>query len=136
MSRNGVSPTTLDLAERLLVYEAVLDRTRQAELYETCPVCEKLRRSLGTLVGPDAYHSLITRALRIAKREAPALNAVQIKADGSIEGLIGEATKASNVLVAHLIELMATFIGEPVTLWLLNDIWPNLPGSRIEVREK
>ena len=128
-----MTTTTQDLADRLLVYEAALDRTHQLELSETCHVCEKLRRSLGTLLGPDAYYALAARALSMAKREAPTLNAVQVKADGSIKGLIGEAAEANNILVAHLIGLMVNFIGETVTLWLLNDMWPNLPGDRIDV---
>ena len=123
-----------DLADRLLVYEAALDRKHQAELAETCHVCEKLRRSLGTLVGPEAYYSLLTHALSAAKRETSVLHAVQINPDGSIDGLFGEATEATNLLVAHLIGLVVTFIGATVTLWLLKEIWPNLPGERIAIQ--
>ena len=129
-----MSSSIRDLADRLLVYEAALDRKHQAELSETCHVCEKLRHSLGTLVGPEAYYSLVTHALSMAKRETLVLHAVQINPDGSIDGLYGEATKATNLLVAHLIGLAVTFIGETVTLWLLKDTWPNLPGERIAIR--
>ena len=97
-------------------------------------MCEKLRRSLETVVGPEAYRSLVARALILAKREAPILDAVQVEDDGSIKGLTGEAVKANDILIAHLIRLMETFMGETVTLWILNDIWPHLPGSRIRVR--
>ncbi len=40
------------------------------------------------------------------------------------------------VLIGCFIDLMETFIGEAVTVWLLNDIWQDLPGSRIKLREK
>lgn len=130
------SPTTYELAERLIAYEAALDRTSHLDLSETCHVCEKLRRSLGTLVGPEGYRSLLARALILAKREIPLLGAVKIKEDGSIEGLTGKATEANVVLIGHFLGLMETFIGEAVTVWLLNDIWQDLPGLRIKLREK
>jgi hypothetical protein len=54
---------------------------------------------------------------------------VKVNEDGSIDGLTGKATEANAVLIAHFVEIMKTFIGETVTVWLLNDIWPDLPGS-------
>jgi hypothetical protein len=131
MSKDGVSPATRDLANRLLAYEAALDRTLQDGSSNTCHVCEELRRSLESLLGPDAYSSLATRALALAKLEAPApaLASVQVIDNGSIEGLTGEATKANGILVAHLIGLMERFIGHAVTLWLLDDTWPTLSDS-------
>jgi len=130
------SPTTYELAERLIAYEAALDRTLQSDLSETCHVCEKLRRSLSRLVGPEGYRSLLARALMLAQRETPLLGAVKVKEDGSIGGLTGKATEANVVLIGYLIDLMETFIGEAVTVWLLNDIWQDLPGFRIKLRGK
>ena len=135
MSKGGVSSTTRDLAERLVAYEATLDRTLQGENSDTCHVCEKLRRSLESLLGPDAYSSLATRALALARLEAPVLDSVRVRENGSIKGLTGEATKANGILIAHLIGLMERFIGHTVTLWLLDDIWPTLPASRGNAQE-
>ncbi len=129
MRRIRASLTTYGLAERLIAYEATLDRTSQADLGDTCHVCERLRRALSTLFGPDGYRTLMARALIRAKREAPSLTDVKVNNDGSIEGLTGKATEANAVLIAHFVEIMKTFIGETVTVWLLNDIWPDLPGS-------
>jgi hypothetical protein len=134
MSSARASSTTRDLAERLLAYEAALDRTLQGESSDTCHVCEKLRRSLERLLGADAYTLLVARALGFAKLEVPILQSVQVRANGSIEGLTGEAINGNGILIAHLIGLMETFIGETVTLWLLDDVWPTLPGPRIKVR--
>ncbi len=103
----------------------------QADLADTCHVCERLRRALSTLFGPDGYRTSMARVLIRAKREAPSLTDVKVNDDGSIEGLTGKATEANAVLIAHFVELMKTFIGETVTVWLLNDIWPNLLGFRI-----
>lgn len=135
MSRSGANSTTRDLAERLLDYEAAFDHTLQGKSSDTCQVCEKLRRSLERLLGADAYSLLVARALALAKLEAPILHSVQVTENGSIEGLTGEAINGNGILIAHLIGLMETFIGETVTLWLLNDIWPTLPGPRMKLRE-
>jgi hypothetical protein len=34
-----------------------------------------------------------------------------------------------------LIGLMITFIGESLTLRLLHDVWPDLPGSEVKLEE-
>ena len=89
---------------------------------------DELRRPLSTLAGTAGFRSLLMRALTLAKREAEVLDGVQVKEDGSLEGLNGEETEAGVVLIAHLVGLLETFIGESLTLRLLNDIWPNLSG--------
>ncbi|SEB53067.1 hypothetical protein SAMN05443244_0985 [Terriglobus roseus] len=124
-----MSPATRELAERLIAHEAALDLSLRGESSDTCRVCEKLRRSLEKHLGPGAYSSLATLALGLAKREAPILEAVQITESGSIKGLTGEAVNANSILIAQFIELMKTFIGETVTLWLVDDIWPGLPTT-------
>jgi len=45
--------------------------------------------------------------------------------------LNGEAAQSGGVLIAHLIGLMITFIGESLTLRLLHDVWLDLPDSEI-----
>jgi hypothetical protein len=136
MIEGGVSRATREFAERLLAYETALDRTLETGGSDTCLVCEKLRRSLDDLLGPDAYSSIAARALDSARLEAPVLTSVEIREDGSIEGLSGEARRANSTLIAHLIGLMDTFIGETVTLWLLDDIWPTLRGSKVDARQQ
>ena len=43
-------------------------------------------------------------------------------------GLEDTAVGAVPILVAHLIQLLITFIGESLTLTLLQDIWPEIQG--------
>jgi hypothetical protein len=71
----------------------------------------------------------LARALTLAKREASGLNAVQVRADGSLEGLEGEAAKAGPILIAYVLNLLITFIGEALLLRLLHDVWPDFPSS-------
>ena len=92
-----------------------------------CQVCDKLRRPLTTLAGAAGFRSLLARALTLAKRESPVLGAWEVEANGSLLVLNGEAAQSGEVLIAHLIGLMITFIGEALTLQLVRDVWQDLP---------
>ena len=58
----------------------------------------------------------------------PGLDAVQVRPDGSLEGFDGigrpQGAEAGIVVVAHLLALLVTFIGEPLTMRLVSDAWP------------
>jgi hypothetical protein len=128
MSQTGIKSETRELAEQLVALEAGSQSVSRADRLATCRVCEKLRRPLVTLTGTAGFSSLLSRALTLAQRESPALSAVQIKPDGSLEGLEGEAAQTQLILVVNLLSLLITFIGETLTMRLLYDIWPDLPG--------
>ena len=76
-----------DLAHRLLAYEAVAGKTSEPMESATLRVYEKLRRRLSALAGVAGFQSLASRALTQAKADAPSLSAVQVTADGSLQGL-------------------------------------------------
>ena len=126
MTQTEIHPATKRLAERLLALEEVAPVVAEEDLRATCRVCERLRRPLTHLVGSAGVISLWQRALTLAKRECPALGGVRVVEDASLVGLEGEAAKASSALVAHLVQLLVTFIGEGLTRRLLHDIWPEL----------
>ena len=132
MMRSADTPTTRELAQRLLAYEEVEADSALADTHAVCLVCDKLRRPLTTLAGVAGFRSLLARALTLAKRESPVLGAWEVQADGSLQGLNGEAGESGDVLIAHLIGLMITFIGESLTLRLLHDVWLDLPDSEIK----
>jgi hypothetical protein len=83
-------------------------------------------------VGVAGFRSLLSRALTLAKAEAPSLSAVQVAADGSLKGLDELASQTGKeqakdggaILIAQLIGLLLTFIGEGLTLRLVQDVWP------------
>ena len=87
-------------------------------------VCERLRAPLCTFAGTAGFRSLMSRALVLAKADAPLLGGVQIKPDGTFlyspeltaQLASAEAAKAGAALVSQLIELLVTFIGEALTL--------------------
>jgi hypothetical protein len=127
-------PETRDLAHRLLAYEAGAGKTSEPVESATVLVYEKLRQSLSAFAGAAAFESLAFRALTQAKSEAPGLWAVQVAADGSLEGL-GEfepqididkdlAGEEGTILIARLLSLLHIFLGEALTLSLLRHAWP------------
>ncbi|MGI4828376.1 MAG: hypothetical protein ACRYFU_09345 [Janthinobacterium lividum] len=126
MIQAELNPAIRTLAERLLALEKDAPIVAEEDLLATCRVWEKLRRRLSYLVGSVGVNTLMQRALTLAKRECPALSGVQTMDDGSLAGLQGDAAQASSMLVAHLIQLLVTFIGESLTLRLLRGTWPEI----------
>jgi len=123
-----VAPAVQDLARKLLVQEADESQPSEAGIR----AAEKLRLHLSKLVGVSGYHALIARALALAKAEAAWLGAVQLEADGSLDGFLEaavkqdpqEAMKGEMALLAQVLGLLITFIGPALTLRLVRDIWP------------
>jgi hypothetical protein len=103
-----------------------------ADVHAVSRVCDKLRRPLTTLAGAAGFRSLLARALTLAKKESPLLDTWEVRSDGSLQGLNGEAVQSDAVLIAHLIGLMITFIGESLTLRLVHDVWLDLPDSEVK----
>ena len=96
-------------------------------------VCQKLQVPLSRLAGSAGFSSLLSRALALAKAEVPLLRVVQVQPDGSLAGFdqikqdpnAGALEKGRVLLVAHLLELLATFIGESLTQRLTCEAWPD-----------
>ena len=121
---------TRDLARSLVASEAEASTTSLHTEPATVRVYEKLRRQLGSPVGVDGFHALASRALALAKSESPRLSAVQIAANGGLRGL-GEAESQTDededaesgiILIAQLLGLFLTFLGEATTLRLIEDL--------------
>jgi hypothetical protein len=129
------SPSIRDLARLLLAVEAASQSAADPRVPEAIRVCEKLRVSLTRFAGVDAFRSLLRRALALARAEVPALHGVTEKADGSIEGLEKVVADGGNsgvggsdaavAVIAHLLGLLVTFIGEPLTVCLVREAWPD-----------
>jgi hypothetical protein len=130
-------PEMRDLAHRLLTYEAGSGKTSESKEATTLRVYEKLRQSLGVFAGSAGFQSLASRALALARSEAPSLSAARVTADGSLHGLgesglqidkdrAGEypAGEGGTILIARLLGLLLTFLGEALTLSLLRNAWP------------
>jgi hypothetical protein len=131
MTRIADTLTTRELAQQLLAYEANEAGPAMPREEAVRRVCDQLRLPLTTLAGAEGFRSLLMRSLTLAKQESPLLDAWEIKSDGSLQGMNGEGAQLGAVLIAQLLGLMITFIGESLTLRLLQDVWLDLPGSEI-----
>jgi len=124
-----LSPKIQNLTRQLLDLEAAQDKACEADVEVVVRVIEELRARLIRLAGVEGFRSLLARALTLAKVESPLLNGVHISASGSLEGFEGteenpDAQQSGIRLVGHLLELLVTFIGAPLTLHLVRDAWP------------
>jgi hypothetical protein len=115
---------TRDLARSLVAGEADASTTS----LHTEPAT--VRRQLGAPVGTDGFQALASRALALAKSESPRLSAVQITANGGLRGLgevesqtdSDENGEAGIILIAQLLGLFLTLLGEATTLRLIEDL--------------
>jgi hypothetical protein len=134
------SESMRDLAGRLLTAEAADVPVSQPHVHEAVRVCGKLQISLVRFAGPDAFNSLMRRALALARKDLPAVSIITVNADGSLEGLETLASDPRNsgnlpgekdvrgeaaiAIITHLLGLLSTFVGESITLSLVRDGWP------------
>ena len=138
-------PQTRELALRLLAHESAAGKASEPAEFAAFRVCAKLRGPLVTLAGVAGFRSLISRALTLAKADAPSLSAVQVAADGSLHGLdalrpqidADEARDAGIILITQLLGLLVRVVGEAITLQLVtSEILPDfrfLPNSGVPV---
>jgi len=127
-------PQTRDLAQRLLAYENAAGKTSEPPQFAAFGVCERLRHPLITLAGVAGFRSLLSRALTLARAEAPSLSVVQVAADGSIQGLdelrpqvdADQAREAGIILITQLLGLLVRVVGEATTMQLVtSEILPD-----------
>jgi hypothetical protein len=126
------SSSMRDLARRLL---AASQTASDPHVHEAVLVNEKLRIYLTQFAGADGFASLLRRALALAAAEVPSLQSVKIDTNGRLQGFeqipantAAGATggEAAVAITAHLLGLLVTFIGEPLTLRLVREAWPEM----------
>ena len=128
-----------ELAQDLLDYEAFAGETSEIEGSATFRVYEKLRQGLGQFAGVVGFQTLASRALTLARSQAPSLSAVRVSEEGALVGLgqiehqfdidkiqAGEfpASEGEIILISRLLGLLLLFLGEDLTLSLLRITWP------------
>ncbi|MEP6672638.1 MAG: hypothetical protein ABJF10_25970 [Chthoniobacter sp.] len=129
-----VTPQMMELAARLVAQEMGSKDSSGPAPPAAFHVCEKLRPYLSTLMGKAGFQAVLSRALAVASVKTPWLKAVQVKADGALEGwdqpeaqvAAKELTEGCVLLVSHLLGLLDAFIGHHLTLRMVRDVWPKL----------
>lgn len=135
-------PAIRELARWLVACEAAAAKPPGENSPGVFIVCGKLRQHLSVLAGAAGFRSLLSRALTLAKAEVPRLDAVRIREDGTLdwpgadESLrdTGETAKGEVALVAQLLGLLVSFIGEALTLLLVREVWPEAPFGGTDER--
>ncbi|MCW3054576.1 MAG: hypothetical protein JWN14_3746 [Chthonomonadales bacterium] len=142
------TPAVKNLARQLLTLEADGREQSDAEVNAALSALAKLRSHLTKLVGSAGFEALLARALALAKAEVAWLEPVCVQADGTLEGFREAAqlqtadsiAKECAALVAELLGLLVTFIGEALTLRIVQDVWPEVQfdakGSGVEETPK
>ena len=118
------------LAGQLMAAEA--SRRTDADPPAAVMVLEKLREALTRLAGAEGFIALLRRSLALARADAPTLKNAAVKADGRVEGLEDAAVRDGNnaidagtELAAQFLWLLVTFVGEPITIRLVREAWPD-----------
>ncbi len=121
-------------AKRLIDHEALQVKRSETTEPQAFLVMNKLRPYLSTLMGDGGFRALLSRALALAGAEVSWLQAVHVQSDGTLERVKEVQNKLTPeefgegrvVLLAQLLGLMSSFIGETLTLLLVREVWPKI----------
>lgn len=136
------SPRLHQMARLLLEQEAEEPRDLDAMLIGSQRVCQKLAVRMGRVVGPRGYQAMLARAIKLASAEFPSLAAIQAGADGSLGGVRealnnhGDAVAALVAVLAHLLDLLATFIGDDLAARVVGEALPGAPPARADPEKR
>jgi hypothetical protein len=116
-------------ASKLIASEVATDAISAQTEGATLRVYERLRRQLSEPVGIDAFQALASRALSLTKSQFPRLGALSLTTDGSLGGLpnveapskTGDDAEAGTVLIAQMLRLFLSLLGETATVRLIED---------------
>jgi hypothetical protein len=130
------NPTLQKLAQRLIEHEATKtgNPDEPVKAIESC--CQRLHDRLDRLIGAGGFRALLNRALYLAKKKYAWLEGVGIEDDPGCEFKdLREAVKgkkpvtvneACTLILANVIWLLVTFIGEDITIGLIQEAWPDV----------
>ena len=126
---DGRFSSVRDLARRLLALSETVSGPRE---HQALLLSEKLRTALIEFTGTDGFATLLRRALTLASAEVSSLRSAKVGADGRLDGLeqiatdsVAAESEAAVAITAHLLGLLVSFIGEPLTLKLVCRAWPD-----------
>jgi len=123
---SATPPAVLAVARRLWPAEVGSSETPAQLATAASALCAQLRSGLGSWIGPDAFETLLQRALDRAAAAHSALASIKAQG-GSLDGL-GPAAEAHGpakvragvlAVVTALIELLSRLIGEEIALRLV-----------------
>jgi hypothetical protein len=131
---NHATPKMRYFAQRLIAYEASADPSYLTENQTAFGIIRKLRPQLEELMGTTGFRALVSRSMLLAEEEAPGMSGTRMNLDGSFGGTEeiqvnpDEQAIATGgvVMLAWLLGLLGSFIGELLTMQLVLEVWPDL----------
>lgn len=124
------APPARALARRVLEIEADRELPQESGVDYLDRACEQLRSQMSQVVGALGYSTLLAHALVLAKQEDPVVEQLSMDQSGALEWgnqpELSSRARATEILLTKLIQLLITFLGETVTLRLLQNVWPEL----------
>ncbi|HEY0100888.1 MAG TPA: hypothetical protein VGB76_18215 [Pyrinomonadaceae bacterium] len=128
------TPQLRELARRLFAHEAKKSRSPAALAGVMEESCRRLHARLDPLIGAGGFRALLARALHLAAKEIPWLAAVGVEEHPAcaLEGLrnavkgqdAAAVREAFALVLANIIWLLVTFIGEDIAFGLVKEVWP------------
>ena len=127
-------PELLRFSERILVHEA--ERSPRNHSTPIEHACDALQRNLDRMIGLRGFHALLGRAIFLRRVEYPWLASLRIgNGDGcALQGVAETMNAAGHAatagfasVIATTIALLASFVGEGLTMRFLRETWPDIP---------
>jgi hypothetical protein len=130
------TPQLYELSRRLLAREAKESRNPGALAEAMENSCRRLHGRLDQLIGAGGFRALLARALHLAAKQFQWLAAVKVEEHPACEltGLreavkgqeVSSVNEAFSLVLANIIWLLVTFIGEDIALGLVREVWPEM----------
>ncbi|WP_438027165.1 hypothetical protein [Sorangium sp. So ce233] len=130
---------TRALSRRIIEHE-IAGREAPAEVAAAIEgAFRRLYKVMSTVIGPIGFQAVVTRAVHLTRRVSPGFNACNVTCGDTVvmtgmsemierEGA-AEAGATAVVLLANVIALLCSFIGEDLTFRLLRRGWTGLAGQ-------
>ncbi|MDQ6674592.1 MAG: hypothetical protein M3069_28305 [Chloroflexota bacterium] len=136
---SGLSARTvhLDLASWLVARELGAEADAEGLFAAAEQVGQKLSHGLSRSISAAGSQALVSRALHLEQTEFPFLEGVRagIPPGACFEGLIestrdvesGEAARGLLTVLRRMLDVLANYMGEELTLRMVREVWPDLP---------
>jgi hypothetical protein len=140
------TPQLRELARRQFARDTKRSRSPAAPIEAMEKSCERLHARLDPLIGAGGFRALLARALHLAQKEYPWLDAVRIEEHpacglkGLREAVKGQqassVSEAFALVLANVIWLLIKFIGEDIAFGLVQEVWPEAETAEAVSAEK
>lgn len=137
-------PMLRQVARRLTHQQLQARRTSDELATAAVEIFTALLATLSPLLGQAGSLALLRRSVRLSESIIPCYSDIPAEQDNMIQAVgaclrgqpLDEAREASEALLIAYLELLANFIGERLTLQLLQEAWPGLRTSLSEETEE